>query len=381
MSVKVKKTLSVALGERSYDIVVGDGIIMELGDLILSKLGCRRCFIVTDRNVAIHWLPSVKWSLVKSGIDAELIELPAGESTKSFTKLNWLVSKLLDAKVKRDDIIIALGGGVVGDLAGFAAAVTLRGLNFVQVPTTFLAQVDSSVGGKTGINTPQGKNLVGCFHQPSLVIADTRVLDTLPHRELLSGYAEVLKYGLIRNREFFLWLEMNGSKILSGDPEARLFAIMESCRIKAQLVSADEKETGDRALLNFGHTFGHALEAKVSFDDRLLHGEAVSIGMVIAMQLSNAIGICPGQDVSRVLRHATQVGLPVNISTIEGSKRWTPSSLVEHMRHDKKVLRGQMRFILIREIGEAFITTDVQESDILNAIGNSIHETVSEDAN
>jgi 3-dehydroquinate synthase len=298
--------------------------------------------------------------------------LPKGESTKSFAQLERLLDWLLGQHVGRDGLVIALGGGVVGDLAGFAAAITLRGLDFVQVPTTLLSQVDSSVGGKTAINMAHGKNLVGAFHQPGLVLIDTVVLDTLPRREVLAGYGEVVKYGLIRDPDFFDWLESNGAKVLAGDPEARRMAIVESCKAKARIVAADEREIGDRALLNFGHTFGHSLEAEAGYDGGVLHGEAVSIGMILALDLSREMGLCSGQDVDRVRRHFGDVGLPMEITAIPGSREWSAPALINHMRHDKKVLAGQMRFILARGIGDAFVTAEVDERHVTKIIERSL---------
>jgi 3-dehydroquinate synthase len=258
---------------------------------------------------------------------------------------------------------VALGGGVIGDLTGFAAAILLRGLDFVQVPTTLLAQVDSSVGGKTGIDSPQGKNLIGSFHQPRLVLADTEALSTLPRRELLAGYAEIVKYGLIDDPEFFHWLETHGHKVIDGDPEARLHAIYKSCQAKARIVAADERESGQRALLNLGHTFGHALEAETGFSEALLHGEAVAIGMVMAFELSVRLGLCPAEDAERLRRHLAAVGLPTDPGHIEG-RVFSPAALIEHMTRDKKVRDGRMTFVLARGIGQAFLTRDVAASDL-----------------
>ena len=361
------ETIRVDLADRGYDILVGAGMMAELGYAIRTRFGVRRAFIVTDEQVAKHWLEPARQALSAAGCQTELIVLPNGEAAKSFAQLERLLDRLLDARIGRDGVVVALGGGVVGDLAGFAAAITLRGLDYVQVPTTLLSQVDSSVGGKTAINTRHGKNLVGSFHQPGLVVIDTAVLDTLPSREVLAGYAEVVKYGLIRDSAFFDWLEVNGAKVLAGDPEARRIAVVESCRAKANIVAADERETGDRALLNFGHTFGHALEAEAGFDGRLLHGEAVAIGMILALDLSHLMNLCPGQDVDRVRRHFARVELPMDIASIAGSNAWNAPALIDHMRHDKKVLQGRMRFIMARCIGEAFVTAVVEE-DVVTAV-------------
>jgi 3-dehydroquinate synthase len=365
--------------ERGYDIEVGAGRMAALGEAILERFGKRRAFIVTDEHVAPHWLSTARDGLVAGGIETKHYILPTGESTKSFRNLESLLDWLLGERVGRDGIVVALGGGVVGDLAGFAAAITLRGLDFVQVPTTLLAQVDSSVGGKTAINTKHGKNLVGSFHQPGLVVIDTAVLNTLSAREVLAGYAEVVKYGLIRDPGFFEWLESNGAGLLDGDPEARRVAVVESCKAKARIVAADERETGDRALLNFGHTFGHALEAEAGYGGGVLHGEAVSIGMILALDLSRRMGLCPGQDVDRARRHFAAVGLPMDIASIPGGREWSAEKLIGHMRHDKKVLAGRMRFILARGIGDAFVTADVDENDVAEVLERSIAATMSEE--
>jgi 3-dehydroquinate synthase len=373
------ETVRVELGERAYDIEVGAGRMAALGEAILERFGKRRAFIVTDEHVAPHWLSTARDGLVAGGIETKHYILPTGESTKSFRNLESLLDWLLGERVGRDGIVVALGGGVVGDLAGFAAAITLRGLDFVQVPTTLLAQVDSSVGGKTAINTKHGKNLVGSFHQPGLVVIDTAVLNTLSAREVLAGYAEVVKYGLIRDPGFFEWLESNGAGLLDGDPEARRVAVVESCKAKARIVAADERETGDRALLNFGHTFGHALEAEAGYGGGVLHGEAVSIGMILALDLSRRMGLCPGQDVDRARRHFAAVGLPMDIASIPGGREWSAEKLIGHMRHDKKVLAGRMRFILARGIGDAFVTADVDENDVAEVLERSIAATMSEE--
>jgi 3-dehydroquinate synthase len=361
----------VDLGDRSYDICVGPGMLEGLGELLFKKFGNRQIFIVTDKAVAIHWLKLATNSLKKAGYKTESVQLPSGENTKSFFQLESLIDRFLDARLARDGLIVALGGGVVGDLTGFAAAVTLRGIDFVQVPTTLLAQVDSSVGGKTAINTKQGKNLVGSFYQPSIVIIDTRVLDTLPQRQVIAGYAEVVKYGLIKNRPFFEWLEINGGKLISGEPQARQIAIVESCKTKAEIVAADERELGNRAILNFGHTFGHALEAEAGFNGDLLHGEAVSLGMVMALNLSKIMGFCEGQEVDRVSRHLKSLGLPVNLNSFSGFSNWRVDDLIKHMKQDKKVLRGKMRFILVQEIGKSFITSEVDVAQVREVISQS----------
>ena len=364
--------LRINLKENSYDIIIEHGLLSELGALISKKFGKPKTFIVTDSNIAVHWLKQTIESLSAQGMSPKVLEVPVGESTKSFINLEKIIDQLLESKVDRDSVLVALGGGVIGDLAGFAGAVTLRGIKVIQVPTTLLSQVDSSVGGKTGVNVRQGKNLVGSFHQPSLVAIDTQVLQTLPSRQLFAGYAEVLKYGLIKDRSFFDWLELNGKKVLEGDKLAQQFAIFTSCRIKAEIVEADEKEKNLRAILNFGHTFGHALEAEAGYDGNLLHGEAVSIGMVLAIELSKSLGYLSGQDAGRAVEYIRNIGLPTNINSIEGSTSWHPDGIIQHMQHDKKVSNGQLRFVLIKSIGEAYLTADVERNDIYRVIEKSL---------
>ena len=364
--------LRINLKENSYDIIIEHGLLSELGALISKKFGKPKTFIVTDSNIAVHWLKQTIESLSAQGMSPKVLEVPVGESTKSFINLEKIIDQLLESKVDRDSVLIALGGGVIGDLAGFAGAVTLRGIKVIQVPTTLLSQVDSSVGGKTGVNVREGKNLVGSFHQPSLVAIDTQVLQTLPSRQLFAGYAEVLKYGLIKDQSFFDWLELNGKKVLEGDKIAQQFAIFTSCRIKAEIVEADEKEKNLRAILNFGHTFGHALEAEAGYDGNLLHGEAVSIGMVLAIELSKSLGYLSGQDAGRAVEYIRNIGLPTNINSIEGSTSWHPDGIIQHMQHDKKVSNGQLRFVLIKGIGEAYLTADVERNDIYNVIEKSL---------
>ena len=364
--------LRISLKENSYDIIIEHGLLSELGALISKKFGKPKTFIVTDSNIAVHWLKQTIESLSAQGMSPKVLEVPVGESTKSFINLEKIIDQLLESKVDRDSVLVALGGGVIGDLAGFAGAITLRGIKVIQVPTTLLSQVDSSVGGKTGVNVRQGKNLVGSFHQPSLVAIDTQVLQTLPSRQLFAGYAEVLKYGLIKDRSFFDWLELNGKKVLEGDKLAQQFAIFTSCRIKAEIVEADEKEKNLRAILNFGHTFGHALEAEAGYDGNLLHGEAVSIGMVLAIELSKSLGYLSGQDAGRAVEYIRNIGLPTNINSIEGSTSWHPDGIIQHMQHDKKVSNGQLRFVLIKGIGEAYLTAGVERNDIYRVIEKSL---------
>lgn len=358
-----RQTVSVGLGDRAYDIVIGEGLLAEAGSRILPLLKRPFAAIVTDDNVARHHLAPLQESLMVHGIQSKAIILPAGEKTKSFKELASLCEQLLGAGVERRDRIIALGGGVIGDLAGFAAAILRRGVEFIQMPTTLLAQVDSSVGGKTGINTPQGKNLIGAFKQPLLVLADTRLLDTLPKRELAAGYAEVAKYGLLGDASFFEWLESNAALLLRGDVQARAHAINKSCAAKAAIVAEDETEQGVRALLNLGHTFGHALEQATGYSQRLLHGEAVAIGMVQAFLFSEQRGLCPKGTGVRVATHLKSVGLPTKLTDVPGDLP-PPAALVDIMYQDKKAVGGELTFILVKGIGEAFIARKVPGSDV-----------------
>jgi 3-dehydroquinate synthase len=323
-----------------------------------------RTAIVTDRNVATHWLEPAEASLQGAGIATSRVIVEEGEPSKSYAGLERVSEALIAAKIERDDLLIALGGGVVGDLAGFSAAVLRRGVDYVQVPTSLLAQVDSSVGGKTGINSPQGKNLIGAFHQPVLVIADTAVLDTLPPRQFRAGYAEIAKYGLLGDAAFFPWLEANHADVFAGGT-AREHAIASSCRAKAAIVARDERETGERALLNFGHTFGHALEAASGFSDRLFHGEGVSVGMVLAAELSAHLGMIAPSDAARIEHHLAEVGLPTHLKDIAGFAQEglaDTDALMTLMAQDKKVKRGRLTFILLKAIGRAVIAPDVDPS-------------------
>jgi 3-dehydroquinate synthase len=349
----------VSLGRRSYEILVGEGLIESAGERLLPFLRQKRTIIVTDRNVAGFHLSALERSLAAAGIAFQSIILPPGEQTKDFAHYARLAEDILSLGIERGTILLAFGGGVIGDLAGFTAATLLRGIDFVQIPTTLLAQVDSSVGGKTGIDTPQGKNLVGAFHQPRLVLADIRVLETLEPRQLRAGYAEVVKYGLIRDRDFFLWLEEFGPALLAGDRAARRMAVVESCRAKAAVVAADERESGDRALLNLGHTFGHALESATGFSDSLLHGEAVAIGMCLAFDLSARLGLCPPEDAERTRRHLAVCGLPTDRAFL-GGEPIPADILLGHMQKDKKVKDGRITLILARGIGQAFTTGEVE---------------------
>ncbi len=356
------ETVRVELGPRSYDIVIGNGLIGQAGQRIAEILPGARAAIVTDRNVAEHHLDNLMMSLSEAGIAPTAKIIDAGEGSKSFGCLEEVVDALLAARLERGDAVVALGGGVVGDLAGFAAGITRRGMSFVQLPTSLLAQVDSSVGGKTGINTQRGKNLVGLFLQPQLVLADTRALDTLPERQFRAGYAEVAKYGLIGDADFFAWLEANWQDIFAGG-EARRQAIATSCRSKASVVAAYEREAGERALLNLGHTFGHALEAATGYSDRLIHGEAIAIGMVLAAEFSVESGHCDGSVPAIVRRHFRGVGLPTDLADVPGGLP-PAAQLMEHIGQDKKVSRGRLTFILLRGIGDAFIASDIEGAKV-----------------
>ncbi len=364
-------TVPIALGERSYDIVIGQNVIASAGEAIAPVLSRRRVHVVTDDNVAPLYLDSLLAGLDAQGITHSETVLPAGEQTKDFRHLEELLDRLQEHGVARDDTLIALGGGVVGDLVGFAASIILRGIDFIQVPTTLLAQVDSSVGGKTGINTRFGKNLVGSFHQPRLVLADTAALDTLPDRDLKAGYAETVKYGLIGDESFFTWLEQRGEGLLAGDHDARRHAIAACCAAKARFVAEDEREQGSRALLNLGHTFGHALEAEIGYAGDLRHGEAVSIGMVMAFDLSVRLGLCPPEDAARMRRHLELCGLPTMPPRHHG-RALDPEALLRHMAHDKKVKDGKVTFILVRGIGEAFVSRDVAPEMVLEILGAAV---------
>lgn len=351
--------IEVALGARSYAVLVGHGLLGRAAALIAERLGPRRVGIVTDETVGREHLPALEKDLKAAGRFAGSAIVKPGESSKRFSVLGPLCERLLEMGLERNDLVVALGGGVVGDLAGFAASVLRRGVRYVQVPTTLLAQVDSSVGGKTGINTAQGKNLVGAFHQPGLVLADTAVLATLPPRQMRAGYAEVVKYGLLGDRTFFDWLDRHWQDVLAHDRAALTRAISRSIEMKAEIVARDETETGDRALLNLGHTFGHAFEAWAGYSDRLLHGEAVAIGMCLAFRLSEELHLAPPQTAARVSSHLKAVGLPTEIADIPGEPAPDAAELLRLMGQDKKVQDGQLTFILVRGVGEAFVTRDV----------------------
>ncbi|GLK77533.1 3-dehydroquinate synthase [Methylopila jiangsuensis] len=353
----------VALGDRAYDIVIGHGVLREAGARARA-LGARKVAVVTDENVAKAHLPTALGALADAGLDARAVTVAAGEASKCMSTLAEVTDQLIAARIERGDLVLALGGGVVGDLAGFAAAILRRGVRCLQAPTSLLAQVDSSVGGKTGVNSRYGKNLIGAFHQPSLVLADVDTLDTLPPREFRAGYAEVAKYGLIDDEALFGWLERSWEEIFAGGP-ARIEAIAASCRSKAAIVARDEHEHGDRALLNLGHTFGHALEADVAYDgSRLVHGEGVAIGMAMAFRFSAALGLCAPDDARRVERHLQAVGLPTSPKAVPGGVS-DADTLLEHMRQDKKVSGGRLTFILARGVGRSFVAKDVDADKAL----------------
>ncbi len=355
-------TVKVALGDRSYDIVIGRGLIASLGARVAALRPRAKAAVITDENVARHHLSSAEAALRAAGIVTSRVTVPAGEGSKSFRIFEQISETIIAARIERGDLIIALGGGVVGDLAGFAASAVRRGLDYVQVPTTLLAQVDSSVGGKTAINSAHGKNLIGAFHQPILVVADTATLDTLPPREFRAGYAEVAKYALLGDAAFFAWLETNWRDVFAGGP-AREHAIAVSCRAKAAIVARDERETGERALLNLGHTFGHALEAACGFSDRLLHGEAVAAGAALAFGFSARQGLIPAAEAARAIQHLADVGLPTTPEDIPGGLPGV-DRLMDLIAQDKKVKRGMPTFILVRGIGAAFIENGVDQDDV-----------------
>ena len=365
------RTVPVPLGARAYDVLIGPGLIANAAELIGSRLGAPRCGVVTDENVARFHLSALEAALKRENLHAGSIVLQPGEATKSFRELAPLSERLLEMGLERGDLVVAFGGGVIGDLAGFAAAILRRGVRLVQIPTSLLAQVDSSVGGKTGIDTPQGKNLIGAFHQPSLVIADTQTLRTLPEREMRAGYAEVAKYGLLGDAAFFAWLEQNWRSVFAFEEAALARAIETSVKAKAGIVGRDETEQGERALLNLGHTFGHAFEAWCGYSERLLHGEAIAIGMAIAFRFSEALGHCAPGAANRVAAHFEVVGLPTRIADIPGAKPGV-EALMRLMAQDKKVRRGKLTFILARGIGEAFIASDVPEGRVRDFLSGEI---------
>lgn len=360
----------VALGARSYEVRIGPGLIDRAGEEIAPLLRRRKVAVVTDETVASLHLVRLMAALAAQGISATSLALPAGEATKSWPHLARATEWLLEQNVERRDVVVALGGGVIGDLIGFASAILRRGVRFVQIPTTLLAQVDSSVGGKTGINTAQGKNLVGSFHQPSLVLADTGILETLPARDFLAGYGEVVKYGLLGDSAFFDWLEQNGPH-LAENPQARQRAVVRSVQMKAEIVARDETEEGDRALLNLGHTFCHALEKATGYSDRLLHGEGVAIGCALAFELSQRLGLCSQEAPSRVRAHLRAMGTKVDLADIPGDLP-SAEALLRLMGQDKKVVDGRLRFILARGIGAAFVTDQVPQETVLSVLNDAL---------
>lgn len=367
------KTVDVGLHERSYRIHIGCGLLLTVLDYLPFDLKGRSVFVLTDENVTrLHAGPV--YEALKGGKpqSIQLLALPPGEQTKSMEAYEQVVAWMLDHNVSRESVVFAVGGGVIGDLAGFAAATVMRGITYVQIPTTLLAQVDSSVGGKTAIDMPQGKNLVGAFYQPACVLADLETLKTLPKRELLAGYAEIVKYGLINDPEFFIWLEKEGENLLGGDIGAQARAVEISCNKKADIVEADEKEAGERALLNFGHTFGHALEAATHYDGRLLHGEAVAIGMVMAFRLSVRMGLCKESEADRVEAHLAEAGLPTGARMIFPPLETDAADIVRLMQRDKKVEKGKIKFILTRGIGKTFISRDVDMDDVTHIVRESL---------
>jgi len=368
-------TVRVALGDRSYDIVIGRGLIASLGARIEALRPRAKVFIVTDANIELHHLDTVEETLAESAIAASQLIVAPGEGSKSFRVFEQVCEAIIAARIERADLVIALGGGVIGDLAGFAAAAVRRGIDYVQVPTTLLAQVDSSVGGKTAINSARGKNLIGAFHQPILVVADTALLDTLPPREFRAGYAEVAKYGLLGDAAFFSWLEANWRDVFAGGKSsgAREHAIAVSCRAKASIVARDERETGERALLNLGHTFGHALEAACGFSDRLLHGEAVAAGMALAFEFSARLGLLPQAEAARAIRHLAEVGLPTRPKDIAGGLP-DADALMALMAQDKKVKRGMLTFILVRGIGAAFVEHGLDAAQVRAFLSEKLAE-------
>lgn len=365
------ETVAVNLGTRSYDVRIGAGLLDRAAVEIAPFLRRQKVAVITDETVANAHLMQLSAALLAGGIAMTALSLPPGEATKGWPQLERTVEWLLEQKVERGDIVIAFGGGVVGDLAGFAAAILRRGVRFVQIPTTLLAQVDSSVGGKTGINSRQGKNLIGAFHQPSLVLADIDVLATLPRREFLSGYGEVVKYGLLGDSQFFDWLEESGPKLAAGDASARHYAVRRSVEMKAGIVSRDETEQGERALLNLGHTFCHALETATGYSGRLLHGEGVAIGCALAFEMSQRLGLCSQESPSRVRAHLRAMGMKTDIADIDGDMPGA-DALLSLMAQDKKAVHGKLRFVLARAIGDAFIADDVPSSAVLSVLNQSL---------
>lgn len=369
----MERKVHVPLDGREYDVVIGPGLLQQAGQRIAPFLNRPRVAVVTDETVAELHLATLRAGLAAAGIEMEALALPPGEATKGWPQFSRTVEWLLEQRVERNDVVIAFGGGVIGDLVGFAASVLRRGVRFVQIPTSLLAQVDSSVGGKTGINAPQGKNLIGAFHQPTLVLADTEVLGTLTARDFLAGYGEVVKYGMLGDAQFFSWLEEQGPALAAGDMAARVEAVTRSVQMKADIVARDETEQGDRALLNLGHTFCHALEAATGYSDRLLHGEGVAIGCALAFELSSRLGLCSQEDPSRVRAHLKTMGMKTDLSDIEGDLP-DAATLLDLMGQDKKVVDGQLRFILARSIGDAFVTADVPKDAVLRVLQDALND-------
>lgn len=370
---KILHELDVGLGARSYKIRIGQGMLADIAKALPFGLKGRTLFVLTDENVKNPHGAAVCDALKSCGArGVQMLAIPAGEGSKTMAMLECVMSWMLDHGADRRSVLFAVGGGVVGDIGGLAAALVMRGILYVQVPTTLLAQVDSSVGGKTAVNMPQGKNMVGAFHQPAAVICDLDTLQTLPRREFLSGYAEIVKYGLIDDPEFFVWLERDGGDVCVRKPDALARAVATSCRKKAEIVEQDEKEQGVRALLNLGHTFGHALESAAGYDGRLLHGEAVAIGMVLAFRLSHRLGLCPEKDASRVLKVLADAGLPVSIGMISPALAAGAKEIVGFMKRDKKAAGGEIVFVLASGIGKAHVRAGVPGSDVEAVIAHSI---------
>ena len=367
----MRDKIDVNLGDRSYTIHIGTDLLKSSGEFIYPILNRKKIAIVTDENVASLHLSKLKKCLMEMNIEVSVLILPAGESTKSWQYIEKTVEWLLSQHIERDDVIIAFGGGVIGDLVGFAASILRRGVRFVQIPTSLLAQVDSSVGGKTGINSSYGKNLIGAFYQPQMVLADISLLNTLTSRDFLAGYGEVMKYGLLGDYDFFVWLEENALEMANGDVEKRIYAVKRSCEMKANIVAQDEKEKGQRALLNLGHTFCHALETATGLSDRLLHGEGVGIGCALAFETSMRLGLCSQEAPSRVRAHLKKMGMKVSLSDIPGSLP-NPEDLISLMKQDKKAVDGKISFIMARDIGEAFILPQIDLDLVKNVLSDNL---------
>ena len=365
------ETVHIDLKTRSYDIHIGPGLLAESGGYIAPLLRRPRVAVITESTVSELHLPALRDGLSAANIDMVALTLLAGERTKNWQVLGQTVEWLLEQKIERNDTVIAFGGGMIGDLAGFAAAILRRGVRFVQIPTSLLAQVDSSVGGKTGINAPQGKNLIGSFHQPALVLADITALETLTPRDFIAGYGEVVKYGLLGDLDFFNWLEDNGEALAAGDQQAKITAVKRACEMKAAIVERDETEQGERALLNLGHTFGHALEAATEYSDRLLHGEGVAIGCALAFELSARLGLCAQEDPSRVRAHLKSMNMKTDLADIAGNLP-DAAALMALMGQDKKVIDGQLQFVLASAIGESFVTADVPQEEVFGLLGDAL---------